>query len=210
MDLLRSANVRNLACLLLLVLLASFSSTRASDVINTASVSFAGVEGLVTLPTNLVRAVVKDSTPVGGTLFLQKTASRDFVEIGEYVDFTVTVKNVSTFPLQGVVVVDHLPFGFRLESDSPRIGTARIIDPGGGTGPNVTFPIGSLDPSRTVTLTYRTRVGVDAFHGDGVNRAEATTSTQPAAVSNVASVRIHLRPGVFTNRSVIIGKVAPS
>ena len=205
MDLQRFANIRNLT--LCVLLLTALSSTRASDVINTASVSFDGVNGPVTLPTNLVRTVVIDPVPVGGTLFVQKTASRDFAEIGEYVDFTVTIKNASTVPLQGVVVEDQLPFGFRLETDSPRIGTARIVDPGGGTGPNLSFPIGVIDPSRTITLTYRTRVGVDAFHGDGINRAAAHTSTQPPALSNVASVRVHLRAGVFTNRSVIIGKV---
>jgi large repetitive protein len=201
------ANVRNLARLLLLLALNSFASARASDVINTAAVSFDGPEGSITLPTNVVRAIAIDPLPEGGTLFLQKTASRDTAEIGDFVDFAVRVKNVSTVALRQVVVEDGLPFGFIFQAGTAAVDGAKVPDPQGGGGPSLSFPVGSLDPGRTITLTYRTRVGVDAPHGDGINRAQATTQTIPPATSNIASVRVILRSGVFTNRGVIFGKV---
>ena len=201
------ANVRTLALVLLLLAVGSFAPARASDVVNTATVSFVGPEGAITLPTNLVRAVGIDPVPEGGTLFVQKTASRDTAEIGEFVDFTVTVKNVSPVALRQVVIEDGLPFGFVFQRATASIDGVKTSDPQGGGGPSLSFPVGSLDPGRTVTVTYRTRVGVDAPHGDGINRAQATTQTTPAATSNIASVRVILRSGVFTNRGVIFGKV---
>lgn len=201
------ANVRILALGLLLLGVDSFTSARASDVINTASVSFDGPEGAITLPTNLVRAVGVNARPEGGTLFVQKTASRDTAEIGEFVDFSVRVKNVSPVVLPQVVIEDGLPFGFVFQRATAAIDGARIPDPQGEGGPSLSFPVGPLDPGRTITLTYRIRIGVDAPHGDGINRARATTQTVPPATSNIASVRVILRSGVFTNRGVIFGKV---
>src|SRR5215213_10320560 len=143
------------------------SAGRAEDVVNTASVSFAGVEGPVTLATNTVRMRKIDPLPLGGTLFVQKSASRSVAEIGEYVDFTVRVKNASNFKITGVIIGDNLPFGFACEPGSTRIAGAKIVDPPGPRGPNLTFSIGDLEVGQTVELNYRTRIGVDAFHGDG-------------------------------------------
>src|SRR4051812_34853833 len=94
--------------LALVIVIAMTITGRADDVVNTAAVSFAGPEGPVTLATNVVRARKIDPLPAGGTLFVQKTASRTIAEIGEYVDFTVRVKNVSNFRIADVLVEDNL------------------------------------------------------------------------------------------------------
>src|SRR3954451_13372209 len=91
--------------LLALVLVMAMAITgRADDVVNTAAVSFVGPEGPITLATNVVRARKIDPLPAGGTLFVQKSASRTIAEIGEYVDFTVRVKNVSNFKIANVLL----------------------------------------------------------------------------------------------------------
>lgn len=198
-------SVKLLLALVLVILMAS--TGRADDVVNTASVSFLGLEGPVTLSTNVVRARKIDPLPVGGTLFVQKTASRAIAEIGEYVDFTVRVKNVAQSKIADVLVEDNLPFGFAFGPGSVRIQGAKSPDPPGGGGPNLIFSLGTLEVGQVIELTYRTRVGVDAFHGDGVNRAHAYNATLPPATSNVASVRVELRSGVFSNRGIVLGKV---
>ena len=207
MDRRSSANVRTLLRAVLLAAILVGSSARADDVINTAAVSFIGTAGPVTLPTNIVRARKIDPVPVGGTLFVQKAASRAVAEIGDFVDFTVRVRNVSNFTLSQVIVDDALPFGFAFQPGSTRVGGVRMPDPPGSPGPALTFTVGDIDAGRTIELTYRTRVGVDAFHGDGVNRAQARNLSVPPAVSNVATVRVELRAGVFTNRGIILGRV---
>ena len=188
MDQRRFVNVRKLVPVVLSLVLAAAGSLRADDVVNTASVSFVGTAGPVTLPTNVVRARKLDPVAESGTLFVQKTASRAVVEIGEFVDFTVRVRNVSTFTLNDVAVDDDLPFGFAFEPNSARLNGARLPDPPGERGPRLTFTLGAIEAGRTVELTYRTRVGVDAFHGDGINRAQARTLSGPPATSNVGTV----------------------
>jgi uncharacterized repeat protein (TIGR01451 family) len=142
-----------------------------------------------------------------GTLFVQKTASRNTAEIGDFVDFTVRVKNVASVPLRNLVIADRLPFGFVFVRKSAQIESKRIADPRGAGGPDLRFDAGALDPDQTITLTYRTRVGVDALHGDGINRAQASNDGTPRASSNVATARVIVQSGVFTNRGIIFGKI---
>lgn len=201
----RFARVRNVVALTLFSLTGLVGEVRAADVINVATVSSAGVGGQVTLPSNLVR--VHRAIPTPRTLFVQKAASRDVAELGDFVDFTIQIKNVSSGNFAGVVLLDQLPFGFVYQRSSTRLNGKRIADPSGVGSTNLRFNIGPLGVGQTITLTYRTMVGIDAFHGDGINRAQARNVVGPAAESNLATVQVQLRTGVFTNRGVIIGKV---
>jgi uncharacterized repeat protein (TIGR01451 family) len=201
----RFANVRKLASFAVLCLTTGFGQLRAADLINVAQISFDGVGGQVTLPSNLVR--VHRAIPTPRTLFVQKMASRDVAEIGDFVDFTIQIKNVSSGNFVGVMLHDQLPFGFVYQRSSTRLNGKRVPDPSGVGGTELRFNIGPLPAGQFVTLTYRTLVGVDAFHGDGINRAQARNLVGPAAESNLASVQVQLRSGIFTNRGVIIGKV---
>src|SRR5689334_2172718 len=49
--------------------------------------------------------------PTGG-LFLQKTSSRQTAETGDFLDYTLQVRNLGTNTLDAVRVDDLLPFGF--------------------------------------------------------------------------------------------------
>ena len=52
------------------------------------------------------------STP----LFIQKTASRASVELGDFVDYTIEIKNLLSVPQNNVQVNDTLPPGFMYSS----------------------------------------------------------------------------------------------
>jgi uncharacterized repeat protein (TIGR01451 family) len=154
----------------------------------------------------LIDIPVDKVTDAGTGLFVQKEASRQTVEIGDLLDYSVRVKNVTGGLLSAVVVHDILPFGFAYLTGSARLDGARITDPTGGAGPGLDFDIGAVADQATVTLTYRVRVGPGALQGTGINRATAA-STAPAVTSNVASAKVELRSGVFTDKGIIIGKV---
>jgi len=78
-------------------------------------------------------------------------------------------------------------------------------DPGGKPGPQLSFKLESLAPNASVTFRYRLRVGVGALQGDGINRAQATTTNGPP--SNEARARVKVTGGVFTTDACIAGKV---
>jgi uncharacterized repeat protein (TIGR01451 family) len=146
-------------------------------------------------------------TAPGAGLFVQKTPSRATAEIGDFVDYTVRVKNVTSNAAPAVLITDHLPAGFAYQKGSARLDGAALPDPAGGAGPRLQFDVGALAPDATVTLTYRVRIGPGAQQGDGINRARAASAGPPALTSNEATARVRVDGGVFTDRGIIVGKV---
>jgi uncharacterized repeat protein (TIGR01451 family) len=144
-------------------------------------------------------------------LFIKKTSTRANAELGDFVDYTVTVRNVSInkTDINNVVVTDTLPKGF-----SYVVGTGRVNksaqDPVGGTGPILSFIIGNMGVNNESTITYRAHIGVGALHGDGINRAQAQGLSTPNNLpvqSSVAVAKVKVTAGVFTQEAFIIGKV---
>ena len=139
-------------------------------------------------------------------LFIEKTASRATVELGEFVDYSVVVKNVLKEPLRAVSVTDRLPFGFIYVKKSARLGKYPLRDPSSYKG-TVVFEIGRIDAGASVTLTYRVRVAIGAQQGDGVNHAQAYDAIRTGVTSNTATARVEIQSGVFTNDGIIFGKI---
>ncbi|MGD2155064.1 MAG: hypothetical protein PVG79_17500, partial [Gemmatimonadales bacterium] len=139
-------------------------------------------------------------------LFLDKTASRGDVAIGDFVDYSVRVQNVDNDPATDVEVQDSLPAGFTYERGSARVDGVPIGDPVGSPGPHLVFDIGVIPAGETVTLTYRVEVGAGASTGDGVNRAVAW-SPALGAFSNEGKAKVMLRDDVFGDEGIIAGKI---
>lgn len=143
-----------------------------------------------------------DSIPVDG-LFVEKRASKSIADIGDFVDYTVTVKNSATVGMANVVVHDQLPRGFVYVPGTTRVAGQKVADP--TSAAVLDFAVGALTPGQQIVMTYRLRVGPGARGGDGVNRAYATAG---ASRSNTASVQVRLSDGgVFSDRGYLIGKV---
>ena len=143
----------------------------------------------------------------GGVLFVEKEPSREAVEIGDFLDYTLRVRNAGTAALVGVVLEDVLPRGFRYERSSARLGGRRIGDPLGDAGPELRFRLGTIAAGETARLQYRVLVGPGAANGDGVNVAQARSAALPGVASNVARARVRVVEGVFSERAFILGKV---
>ena len=136
-------------------------------------------------------------------LFVRKSVSRTIVEAGEFVDYSIEVKNVSGTDLTDVTVTDILPYGFLYESGTTRLNRQPAQDPQ-KSGSTLVFTIGALNDQKIATITYRVKVTPFALKGNGVNRAVAKGG---AFFSNEAAVQVKIEPGVFTDKGVIIGKV---
>ncbi|MBK7660955.1 MAG: DUF11 domain-containing protein [Betaproteobacteria bacterium] len=150
-----------------------------------------------------------DPTALSG-LFVQKSASRASVEVGEFVDYTVRVKNGSGLGLSGadVTVTDDLPAGFAYVPGTARRANAALGEPQGKQGPRLVFTVGRLAAGEEAELRYRVRVGPGALQGDGVNRAQAEyRGGGQTTLSNVATAKVEVLAGVFTERGYILGRV---
>lgn len=152
--------------------------------------------------------------PVDGVaqdgLFVQKEASRQFAEVGEFVDYTVRVKNGTGNVLDraDVILMDDLPAGFAYVAGTARRDGKAIADPAGGKGPRLQLALGPMERGEQVTITYRVRLGPGSLQGDGVNRVQASyVANGSSTPSNIATAKVRVTGGVFTDQGFILGKV---
>lgn len=144
-----------------------------------------------------------DPVAATATLTLQKTASKQQVQAGDMLDYTIQVGNQSPVAVPNVVVTDWLPMGFAYQRGTTRIGGAPAADPkmSGGT---LGFMLGTLAPGTTTTITYRVGVTASAPEGQATNSAQA----QGGAVRSItAQAVVNVVGGVFGQQAMIFGKV---
>ena len=137
-------------------------------------------------------------------LFIQKVASKSIAEIGDFVDYSVTLSNRSGVALPATTLADHLPAGFAYVKGTARLNGQLLTDPVGGAGPNLVFGIGNLAINVAPILTYRVRIGPGGQSGNGTNTAQATSGQSH---SNVGSAKVQVSGGVFSDSAYLIGKV---
>ena len=140
----------------------------------------------------------------GGGLFVQKTASKATAQIGDFVDYTISVTNDTAAALAAVTLADALPPGFAYLRGSARWNGAVLPDPAGGAGPSLTFALGSIAAGNASTLTYRARIGVGTVAGNNVNTAQAASG---ALRSNQASASVLVNSSPMLDKSYLFGKV---
>jgi uncharacterized repeat protein (TIGR01451 family) len=147
--------------------------------------------------------------PFGGTRFvITKQAAARTAELGDTMRYTVTVRHIDGPALPNVRVDDSLPAGFRYIPGTFRLGGALQSDPGGSPGPALRFPLGTLPVGGQLSFTYYLRVGVGSQQGDGINTAQAvSTSGAVTLVSNIAKAQVKVTAGVFSNEACVVGKV---
>ena len=159
------------------------------------------------------------AAPAG--LVISKTGDRQIVELGDTVQYTITVRQTAGSTLSQVNVVDTLPRGFTYIAGTARLGGRALDDPAGAPGPRLGFALGGINVGEQLALTYRVRVGVGALQGDGINRAQAhgcsidggcisseAMSPLPGSIpSNPAQYRVRVTGGVFATEACVLGKV---
>ena len=144
------------------------------------------------------------------SLLLTKQASKSQAGIGEFVQYTLTLRNsggvVAAAPL---VVSDVLPAGFRYRAGSTRLNGALAADPAiAGDGRTLTFADvtagAGLAAGGSLTLKYVAEITSGTPQGAAVNSARAANAI---ATSNVATATVQVQEDVFKSRAILMGRV---
>ena len=145
--------------------------------------------------------------PSGTQLYLSKSASVAVASPGDFVQYTVTVENLSTVAaVRDVAVSDVLPRGLRYRRGSARLDGAPLSDPTiSGGGLSLQFKLGTLAPSAAVKLRYVAEITVAAHEQKLTNSARAFNAT--GAASNSAQATIRLRNDLFNDKGFILGRI---
>ncbi len=143
------------------------------------------------------------------TFEVTKSANKRIAEIGDVITYSVDVRNTSVnSPLVNVRLVDELPHAFVYAKGSARKQNDVLTDPGNLR--KLDWMIAdSLLPGGSIKISYTVSVGAGALESDGINKAYAiATNIAGMSVRTAqASLQVTVRPGVFTDRGIVIGKV---
>lgn len=127
---------------------------------------------------------------------------------GDYVNYTINVKNNGAATAYDVQVKDALPRGFAYVDSSVRIDKAQTTE-FKTDGKYQVLSLGNMNAGETKDITYRVLIGSSALGGDGINRATAVATTEQgqSLVSREAQWKVEVDRGVMNTDGIIIGKV---
>ncbi|SMY38314.1 Cna protein B-type domain protein [Photobacterium andalusiense] len=177
--------------------------------------------------TNAIFDIPLDPANIEQALTLQKDADKETAEIGEFVKYTLTLRNnLPESTVYNTRVIDELPYGFKYIAGSARLNDAPLADPEKMGTSTIQFNIGDVKGSTVApenglyVITYVLQLTAGAVDSDGINSASAiahslaTSSTITAndngfpIISNVAKYQLGIsQTGVMSERGIIFGKV---
>ncbi len=164
-----------------------------------------------TVPADGLSATADDRVTVVagfGALFAELTASRQIVEIGDTLEFTLRLRNASGIDLDGIMATNDLPAGFAFLKGTATLNGQPAPNPLGGAGPRLVWNVGGISNDAIATITFRVRARPGTTKGDGITRGWGGSRTPRSFRSNIATVRVDVKHGgVFTDAGVVLGKV---
>jgi uncharacterized repeat protein (TIGR01451 family) len=151
--------------------------------------------------------VVQNTT--GGSLVIDKSASKSQAEVGDSVQYRIHVRNPGAAPVIAVKLNDTLPLGFQLISGSVLMGVngatpTQSPNPQGAPGPQLVWSLGNIAKAEIVEIDYRVRVAAGAERGTGINKAQAVGD---GVTSSIATAQVQVSGGAFDTSACVVGKV---
>ncbi|MFA6468410.1 MAG: OmpA family protein [Bacteroidota bacterium] len=155
--------------------------------------------------------VVNENPALSTFLRIVKTANKKVAEIGDIVTYQIQIANASPQAMRKIGVYDLLPYAFQYIKNSARYNGKAIepvIVPDANQLQWKDLP-DTIPSAKYSTLVYQLAVGADAMESEGMNTAfaSAVAGYGTNVVSAPSQWQITVRPGVFTEKGLIIGKV---
>ena len=148
-------------------------------------------------------------------LKVTKQSNRRVIEVGDVITYTVKLTNTSTDDfVHDFIVEDVLPYGFKYRKNSTYWDGSKLADPdmqeAVGKRIAMAWTINdTLLPGETFEMKYRIIAGLNSKEGVNTNEVIARGHTLLGfpVLSNLATADVILKPGLFSDRGLIIGKV---
>ena len=148
-------------------------------------------------------------------LKVTKQSNRKVIEVGDVITYTVKLTNTSTDDfVHDFVIEDVLPHGFKYRRNSSYWNQFKNGDPviqeAAGKRLGMSWVISdTLLPGETFELKYRIIAGMNSHQGTNTNEVMARGHTLLGfpVISNLATADVIVKPGLFSDRGLIIGKV---
>ncbi|MFZ3072983.1 MAG: OmpA family protein, partial [Thermodesulfobacteriota bacterium] len=144
--------------------------------------------------------------PLSSSLFVSKTASKDNVSIGDFLQYEVGLQNTSLVVMTGITVLDTLPPGFRYRRGSAKVDGLKASDPSiSSDGRTLSFGPLTLAPGVTTVVRYVVEVSAGTRAGEAINTAFAAAG---GISSNSARATVKVKEEFFRDKAIILGRVS--
>ncbi len=145
--------------------------------------------------------------PAASALWLQKSAGKETVAVGDFLPYQLDVKNNDkNVALQGIIITDTMPLGFRFRKGSVRINGAVAPDPAISVdGRTLTFSVGDLATEAVASVRYVVEVAAGAQIGIATNLATARSAI--GITSNLAKASVQVKSDFLSSKSILMGQV---
>ena len=144
--------------------------------------------------------------PQAEGLWLQKSADRDIVAIGDFLAYRLTLENNGRVNSPQTVVTDHLPRGFRYQQGSFKLDDTIATDPEiSADGRTLNFAVGDIAAGSAIAFSYVVEIAAGTENGDAINNAIA--KPQEGELSNLASATVKVIDDFMRDKSILIGTV---
>ena len=138
-----------------------------------------------------------------GSLQITKSTGKATVAIGDYVPYTLSLRNPNPLSVNGVQIADRLPPGFRYQAGTARLDGAVLADPAiAADDRTLTFSIGTITTGTTVNVKYVVSVVAGAQTGPAVNSAQTV-----GVASNTARATVLVLEDLNHSRAILMGRV---
>jgi uncharacterized repeat protein (TIGR01451 family) len=145
-------------------------------------------------------------TRAGISVFISKSAGKNIVSAGDYVQYNIRLENTTTTNLDDISIIDDLPYSTRYQSGSTTIDGISDGDPQISSDGNIlSFNPGFLAPGERKEIGYVVEIGPTAKPGKLTNRVYAADIT--GIVSNTALATVRVREEIFRSESFVTGRV---
>jgi uncharacterized repeat protein (TIGR01451 family) len=144
---------------------------------------------------------------------ITKTGDRAIAQPGDIVLYRLAVRNLSSAPINNLLITDTLPPGFQFEPKSVRAEKDKVAVPVqvAQRGRNIMFTSDlTLAPDETINLIYGAEVTPNALRGSGRNSAIANanrTDNNFPVQDGPAIHTLRLEPGIIEDAGTLIGRV---
>jgi len=138
-------------------------------------------------------------------LLVTKQQSKDVASIGDYVQYTLTVENITQRMYKDVSIDDRLPDGVTYHPGSFKVEGAAVTPTLSPDGKTLTYVHPSLPKGATITLTYVAVIGAGVVDAKAINTAwaQAPGTTR----SNIAKTTLAIREELWRSHGFIMGRV---
>lgn len=138
----------------------------------------------------------------GKVLTIQKTAGKAAVGTGEFLPYTLSIKNNSLLALSSVNIADHMPPGFRYQKGSTKVDGVLGADPAiSGDGNTLTFNL-NIAAGASIEVRYVLEVTAGAHVGTAENTANGVNFS-----SNTGRAFVLVREDLYRNKAILVGRV---